>query len=118
MLFVLLIREGRASEVTTQRWHEILPNHYFSATCALCRKISTPQLVLQQVHVDDSLMELHTGNTLALLASPGAMYVQMQGSKRARLDDSVMDICVLVVESSAGGALDFDLERIKHVEGD
>ncbi|CAE8622790.1 unnamed protein product, partial [Polarella glacialis] len=80
--FALLVQHGRACEVATQRWHEILPNHYFAVTQALARKLSTAAQSLEQACTDDSRMELQRGNFIALLGSPGGLYAETGGAKR------------------------------------
>jgi len=114
--FVLLVKQHRASEVATQRWHEALPNHYFSVCQALCRKLSTRTELLMQVHLDDSRMEMQRGNRLVLLGSPGTFFVHTNGSKRAKLQDCVRDIVVEVWDSSRVTILDFGVGEVEPSE--
>lgn len=58
-LFAVLTLRGRAAEVCTEIWHERLPNHYFAAMQALCRRLSTPSRPLRQVYGFDEWQ--HTG---------------------------------------------------------
>ncbi|CAE7710958.1 unnamed protein product [Symbiodinium sp. CCMP2592] len=85
-LFAVLVLRGRAAEVCTEIWHERLPNHYFAAMQALCRRLSTPSQPLRQVCPDDSRMDLMNGNTLALLVAPDGLFAGTD-SKRARLHE-------------------------------
>eukprot|EP00747_Dinoflagellata_sp_TGD_P113049 gnl/TRDRNA2_/TRDRNA2_171621_c0_seq2.p2 gnl/TRDRNA2_/TRDRNA2_171621_c0~~gnl/TRDRNA2_/TRDRNA2_171621_c0_seq2.p2 ORF type:complete len:122 (+),score=16.99 gnl/TRDRNA2_/TRDRNA2_171621_c0_seq2:458-823(+) len=110
--FALLVHYRRASEIATERWHEIMPNHYFSVTQALCRRLSTPAQSWEQLHLDDSRMELQQGNFLALLASPGGFFVETSNGKRAKLQDCVRDVCVELRSVKRGTALDFEVEVV------
>lgn len=103
-LFARLVREGRACELATERWHEILPNHHWAASRALIAQLalSSPKpLHFREVFTDDSRPELQRGNTLALLAAPGEMFAQ-KDAKRARLSASVVDLKVELRSTAEG----------------
>lgn len=115
-LFVVLSQQQRASEVAMQRWHIILPNHYFAVTQALCAKLSSSSQIIQSVCIDDSRMEMQHGNCLALLGSPEGLYVQTSDAKRAKLQDCVKDICIEVRATCEGSASDFDVVEVAPFE--
>lgn len=111
-LFAVLALRGRASELATQRWNEILPNHCFAVSRALCRKLSSNTQLVQEVCVDTSRMYFQQGNFLALLGSAEGLYVESE-SKRAKLLDCVRDICVRVEGISRVPILDFEVEEVE-----
>eukprot|EP00933_Yihiella_yeosuensis_P003077 TRINITY_DN10545_c0_g3_i1.p1 TRINITY_DN10545_c0_g3~~TRINITY_DN10545_c0_g3_i1.p1 ORF type:complete len:253 (-),score=59.79 TRINITY_DN10545_c0_g3_i1:355-1113(-) len=112
LLFSVLVQKGRACEIATKRWHEILPNHYYAVTQALCRKLGTPKELLHQVCPDDSRMEFQQGNRLALLASPTGLFGDTGNGKRAKLQPDVRDVCVEVQSTAEEGQLDFDVVEV------
>lgn len=112
--FTLLVQLARASEIASQRWHEILPNHYFSVMQAMRRKLVSPDVPVEQVCPDDSRPDFQRGNCLALLVTPGAFFVEKEGgAKRAKLQPCVRDLCVELHCSCEGPILDFDMREVQ-----
>ncbi|CAE7022772.1 unnamed protein product [Symbiodinium natans] len=116
-LFAVLATRNRAAEICTEIWHERLPNHYFAAMQALCRRLCAPSRPLRQVCPDDSRMDLMKGNCLALLLAPDNLFAAAD-AKRARLHERVFDMIVQVDVADTGGCLRLTLIELSNLDGE